>query len=319
MFDVPHQEVFYDLAFGNNLLKVYTLNTGIPSAGEQRVWLAKNLESSQKYIWRFAQYHTSMRPHSKAKPEKNNLILDWATLFHKYRVQLAIESDAHVVKWTYPIRPSRGPNSAEGFERDNVNGTVYIGEGCWGAPLRTNDDNKPWTRDSDMFNQFKWIFVDRASIEVRTLRIDEVNSVQEISHFNPFEMPPGIDRALWKPKNGSVLVIKNPDYRAPVTFDRNTTAQNTPPKPPANKVPLIKPDPITGNISLSYQLRNPGDVFIVLMNNQKQEINRYKLAGQNPGPHKQSVNFAKISPGKYFIQVISQQKIVAVYQVDNLR
>ena len=63
-----------------------------------------------------------------------------------------MESDAHLVKSTWPIRPSTDADNEEGFIRDDKNGTVYVGEGCWGAPLRGADDNKSWTRDSDSFN-----------------------------------------------------------------------------------------------------------------------------------------------------------------------
>ena len=207
MFDVAKPSLYYALTFGGNLLRVYTLNTLIPSGGDQRNWLEKDLAANQKVNWRMAQYHHTIRPHTRSKPERDELLLNWSTLFNKYKLRLVVESDAHVVKWTYPIKPSRAPGSQMGFIRDDVNGTVYVGEGCWGAPLRENNDNKTWTRDSGSFNQFKWIFVDRGKIEVRTVIIDGSSGVHDVNADHVFEMPRGL--SLWNPKNGSVVTLLN--------------------------------------------------------------------------------------------------------------
>lgn len=207
LFDVAEPDLYYGLTFGGNLLRVYTLNSLIPSGGDQRLWLEKDLSANQKINWRMAQYHHTIRPHTSSKPERDELLLNWATLFNKYQVRLVVESDAHVVKWTYPIKPSRAPGSQLGFIRDDVNGTVYIGEGCWGAPLRENNDDKTWTRNSGSFNQFKWIFIDRGKIEIRTVIIDGSSDVQEVNANNVFEMPRGL--SLWNPSNGAVVTILN--------------------------------------------------------------------------------------------------------------
>ncbi|MCB0631098.1 MAG: fibronectin type III domain-containing protein [Lewinella sp.] len=207
LFDVKQPDLYYALTFGGNLIRVYTLNTLIPSGGDQRFWLEKDLAASQSVSWRIAQYHHTIRPHTRSKPERDELLLNWATLFHKYKLRLVVESDAHVVKWTYPIKPSRAPGSQLGFIRDDVNGTVYVGEGCWGAPLRANNDDKSWTRNSGSFNQFKWIFVDRAGIEVRTVRIEAPAGVAELSDDNRFREPRGLQ--LWRPSNGEVVTLVN--------------------------------------------------------------------------------------------------------------
>lgn len=207
VFDVAQPSLYYALTFGGNLLRVYTLNTLIPSGGDQRMWLEKDLAANQNVNWRMAQYHHTIRPHTRSKPERDELLLNWSTLFNKYKLRLVVESDAHVVKWTYPIKPSRAPGSQMGFIRDDVNGTIYVGEGCWGAPLRTNNDDKVWTRNSGSFNQFKWIFVDRRKIEVRTVVIDGSTGVQDSQTDHVFEMPRGL--SLWNPSNGPVVTLVN--------------------------------------------------------------------------------------------------------------
>ncbi|CAM1369886.1 hypothetical protein TSEDIMI_70124 [Tenacibaculum sediminilitoris] len=102
-------------------------------------------------------------------------------------MNLVFESDSHIVKTTWPVKPcSTGSNCDEGFVRDDVNGTVYVGEGYWGAPLRLSNDSKNWTRDASTFNQFKWIFVEESKIEIRTIKVDNTSSVGAVSNQNPF-------------------------------------------------------------------------------------------------------------------------------------
>ncbi len=204
LFDLPSLSNVYALQFGGNLLKLITLNSLIASGGEQKAWLQRELENAQQYTWRFVQYHFPMRPHNSAKEEQDEQVINWATLFARYRVQLGIESDAHVVKTTYPIRPSKEPGSSEGFIRDDIRGTVYIGEGCWGAPLRRNDDDKPWTRHSGSFNHFKWIFISEENIEIRTVKTENSERVASLSRENIFTLPAGID--IWRPADGGEVV-----------------------------------------------------------------------------------------------------------------
>ncbi len=222
LFDVHTKDVFYAFTFGTDLLRVYTLNSLIPSGGKQQEWLANDLKQNTFVQWRMAQYHHTIRPHTKGKPEKNEQLLNWATLFHKYKVQVVVESDAHVVKTTYPIKPSKGPNSYEGFARDDENGTIYLGEGCWGAPLRAANDNKPWTRASGSFNQFKWLFIDRDGIEIRTVKTDGADFVPHADPFNIFAIPSQL--SIWNPNGESTIYIESKNV--PVNYGQNMANSN---------------------------------------------------------------------------------------------
>lgn len=225
LFDVHTKDVFYAFTFGTDLLRVYTLNSLIPAGGKQQRWLANDLQQNTSVQWRMAQYHHTIRPHTKGKPEKNEQLLNWATLFHKFKVQVVVESDAHVVKTTYPIKPSKGPNSYEGFARDDENGTIYLGEGCWGAPLRAANDSKPWTRASGSFNQFKWLFIDRDGIEIRTVKTDEADLVPHSDPFNVFTIPSQLN--IWSPNGESTIYVKNKGAASPVNYGaQNFTSNN---------------------------------------------------------------------------------------------
>ena len=227
LFDVKSAEVHYALNFGGNLLRVYTLNTLIPANGDQKRWLERDLNAHTNTVWKMAQYHQTIRPHTARKPERTELLVHWAGLFHQNRMSVVVESDAHVVKTTYPIRPSTEPGSEEGFVRDDFTGTVYVGEGCWGAPLRRADDPKSWTRAHGSFNQFKWMWVGPDGVDIRTVKTDDADRVEELSYADRFREPRGID--LWTPPTGKI-----------VHLDRNRS--NAPP------VHRIDPTAVTGEV-----------------------------------------------------------------------
>ncbi|QIA06480.1 purple acid phosphatase family protein [Draconibacterium halophilum] len=206
LFDVPSEKIYYGVTCGDDLVRVYVLNTEISIAGEQTNWLINDLEVHKKSRWKIAQYHKPMRPHVSRKREGNGQYMEWAKLFYDEKVKLVVECDAHTVKTTWPVKPSTKGDSDEGFVRDDRKGTVYVGEGCWGAPLRPSDDPKSWTRDHGMFNQFKWIFMDKKQIEVRTIKVDNAEEVSSVSNDNPFAIPENLD--VWNPENGSVVTIR---------------------------------------------------------------------------------------------------------------
>jgi hypothetical protein len=211
LFDVPSPNEYYALSIGGTFIRMYTLNTEVSMLGNQASWLQNDLQAnSANHDWNIAQYHTCMRPHTTEKSNGDEQYSAWAHLFHQYRVQLVVESDAHDVKTTWPVKPSTGPNSEDGFELDSLHGTVYIGEGCWGAPLRTSDRNRHWTRNSGSFNSFHWLKIGKDTIEVRTVATDNASSVASVSDNDRFTPPSGIN--IWNPSNGNVVYILNQKY-----------------------------------------------------------------------------------------------------------
>jgi hypothetical protein len=205
LFDVPSEAIYYGITIGDQFIRTYVLNTDISISGEQSIWLNKDLEKHRKIRWKIAQYHKPIRPHVSTKPEKNDQYMEWAELFYNERVRLVVECDAHSVKTTWPLRPSTKKGSEEGFIRVKRKGTVYVGEGCWGAPLRLSDDAKSWTRDHGSFNQFKWFFIDKNQIELRTIKVGNASEVASVPDEDPFHIPENLD--IWNPENGAVVTI----------------------------------------------------------------------------------------------------------------
>lgn len=204
MFDTPSTDVYYALSFGGSLLRLYTLNTEITAGGAQKTWLEGDL-AAHSTVWKAAQYHRPMFPHTTYKGDNVMLYDAWAALFYNYRMSLVVECDSHVVKRTWPLRPSTEPGSQLGYIRDDSSGTVFIGEGCWGAPLRNNDDNKTWTRAGGKFNQFDWIHVYPDRMEIRTTPYDNVAIVGTVSNSDPFTPPANL--RIWAPPNGSMVTV----------------------------------------------------------------------------------------------------------------
>jgi len=207
LFDMPRPEVYNAQNVGGDLLRLYTLNTEIDGDRmtwtAQRAWFEQDLITHRDHTWKITQYHRPMRAHTGWKAEGMAQIAAWSQLFYDYHVDLAIECDTHMVKRTYPLRPSYGDGSFESFIRDDENGTVFIGEGSWGAPVRAADDDKPWTMASDSFHQFKWIHVHEDHIDVRSVRFENVNEITPLTDDDPFAVPENL--ILWTPPSGAVL------------------------------------------------------------------------------------------------------------------
>lgn len=205
LFDTP-RKAYYHLSFADGLFDAFILNSEGVIGGNQTSWLEDSLVKSheRQSIWRFSMYHVPMRPHTNNKPFGTHQYRYWAPLFHQYRVQLVMEGDSHTVKTTYPIRPSSHDGHEDGFVRDNKNGSVYVGEGTWGAPLRENNNDRSWTRSSGSFPQFKWIFIDKEKIEIRTVLFDDVDEVDEVQEGERFKVPMGLK--LWSDESGDKVV-----------------------------------------------------------------------------------------------------------------
>ncbi len=218
---------YYALNFGGSLIRLYTLNTLISILGDQTDWLAADLQASKcNYRWKLAQYHYPMRPHNSGKAEQDDQRDAWGPLFEQNHVQLAIESDSHLFKYTKAIKLSTAFGSDEGFIEDSLKGTVYIGEGGWGAELRAADDAKDWTISTASIFQFQLLFIDKNKIEIRTVLTDMEAGVTPLSAANDkFTLPAGI--ALYNvPGMGSVYTVNNPHNIPTVNLGNDTLLCN---------------------------------------------------------------------------------------------
>ncbi len=314
LFDVPSPDVYYALEFGGGLLRTYTLNTLFPPGGDQLNWLSRDLSRSRS-MWKIAQYHHAMRPHTASKPERDELIAYWGTQFAEHGVDLVVESDAHTVKQTFPIRPSRQPGSSQGFIRDDRRGTVYIGEGCWGAPLRANNDDKPWTRASGRFNQFKWIWIDVRQIQVRTVRIDRsAGAGPEVEYFARFKTPPGF--YYWDADNtGDVLRImrRGTPGMAPKSGGPRPAGnpQINNPAPPTTLVRNAR-----GEVKVPFRLTAAGTPEVMIIGTNYKLLWKSKLSTRGPGPYTERLQLPSLPRGQRMELVVKADgKVVGKFDL----
>ena len=210
MFDAPTTSgnVYYALNFGS-LIRTYNLNTEISQTGTQASWLASDLAAHENdCIWKFAIYHRPCRPHQSGKSDQSGVYNSWVPEFEGHGVDLVVESDAHVVKETWPIlKGTSGPSYESGFYRDDANGIVYVGEGTW-APLRTMNDGKNWTRAGGSFNSFKWLKVCKDTTWLWTVQTNCVPSA-EVSDGDLWNRPAGL--CVWNGGGtGEAVILTKP-------------------------------------------------------------------------------------------------------------
>ncbi len=200
---------YYSLGFGGNLMRFYILNSEMNAGGAQREWLEADLrEHSTKVRHLCVGYHKPMRPVVAQKREGTDEYENWAQVFYDYGIDLSFESDSHAMKRTKPIKPSTASGSDEGFitALNDDNATVYVGEGCWGAPLRAAKDTKSWTIAAGSFYGFDWVQVLPDRMDLRTVIIDDTApSIESVSDSNPLTPPKNLK--FWQPSSGEVLTI----------------------------------------------------------------------------------------------------------------
>jgi hypothetical protein len=221
--DDPQQSAdytYYSRAIGGNMLKIVVLNSCLARNGydvahaRQTEWLEEELAAGAGYTFLTAIHHKPIRPHTSGKAE--NYYLDpWAELYYQYGVDIGFDNDSHMNKITFPVRPCEeiAPGVQEDgcfqdYIRDDVNGTMYMGEGSWGAWARPADDEKLWTLYSSSVQQFKWIQVfpaegeNQAHLDIRTVitgthdadgnLVDHVTGVGENTEADVFAIPENI-------------------------------------------------------------------------------------------------------------------------------
>ena len=206
-FDLlQHPHGYYSVDIAGDFIHFISLNTQYTIPGRQTNWFIKDLKSHRDATWTIVAYHKPMRPHYSHKREGDLQYQYWAKPIYENHVPLVVEGDTHTHKITYPIKPD--PNGDEGFVRDDQDGTVYIGEGCWGAPLRPADDKKSWTLDAASINQFKWLWISHDEIQIRTVEYLSVDTTQNLMVDNKFSVPKGI-KLRQLPDGKDVVIIKH--------------------------------------------------------------------------------------------------------------
>lgn len=194
------RDAYYAFNIGGDMLRIYSLSTEFGSSSynteraEQLAWLKDDLAAHHEDVsWIMAQYHIPMFPRTSSKPG-SAVSRAWSELFYDYRVNVVVESDTHLVKYTLPVRPN-GP--MDYIEAES--GVVYIGEGAWGAPLRSANVHHDWILDQGSFYHFMVNQVTPDAFTVRTVRFDGEATTAMLDasarEADPLALPAGL--SLW--------------------------------------------------------------------------------------------------------------------------
>lgn len=136
VFGFPSRdENYYAVSLSSNV-RLATLNTETSTAGDQRKWLADELDRHRwRYRWYVAQYH---KPAFPAVKIPSGALSNWVPLFEQYQLDLVCEADGHAIKRTPPIRAMKV----------DPQGVVYIGEGGLGVGQRTPKTKRWYLQDT---------------------------------------------------------------------------------------------------------------------------------------------------------------------------
>jgi len=212
IFNAPYRNndtthIYYSLNVGGDLMHIIALNSEIRTDSLQKEWMEKDMKAHGDFQFKVAAYHKPFFPHTQRKRENEFLYHEWAHLFYAYGLDVSIDADSHMHKITFPISPDSSDAAYMGFIRDDEKGTMYIGEGSWGAHPRENNDDKPWTLTSGSFNQIKWVHVFpesgdmEAHLDIYTVISSEYDKdttqifyddIEALSEDNLFHIPEGI-------------------------------------------------------------------------------------------------------------------------------
>lgn len=226
MFDIPNNSNYYSFSAGR-LFRFYCMNTDLECDSGQLNWFTSDCDAytgnENEPFWKFIQYHIPMAPHGEYSVLPS-LINCWAELFAGYNIRLSMDGHSHVMKITEPISPGTGAGSDSGFETDNENGCVYIGEGSWGAPMRNlytdaNGKAYTWTKAQGKFSGLNIVTVYKQKYEVRSVNFDQttIANVTQVAQNDPPGTLPANGLAYWDMAGSNVYIMYNNHF----TFSDN--------------------------------------------------------------------------------------------------
>lgn len=153
---------FYFLFFRQNSLTSYfkrniashttlfALDTGhvADHGGTQKDWLKKELKSEAKKENKLALYHVPLYPSLREFTDKKsaNGRNAWQPLFDKFGLDAALENHDHALKRTKMIKNEKTTEK---------NGTVFVGDGCWGVAPRPASANR-WYLQTAQVEKHLW-------------------------------------------------------------------------------------------------------------------------------------------------------------------
>ena len=120
---------------------------GIGPGTPQYDWLVADLQAADAdtaHPWKIVQFH---KPPFCSIDSDSETRSAWAPLFYQYHVDLVFDGHKHLYERTYPVDGSGNvmDSNVSTYEWAAPLGTIYITDGCGGAPLYTPGVAQPWS------------------------------------------------------------------------------------------------------------------------------------------------------------------------------
>lgn len=166
------ERTYYTRTFGKTVV-MFLLDSGhlSPPGGEQAAWLDAQLGLHRDVPNKFAVYHVPLYPSVRAFEGGGSAAgrKAWLPLFDRHRLTAAFENHDHAFKRTRLLRENQ----------PDPQGTLYLGDGCWGMAARKVDAQLRWYEAKAGSVQHFWC-VDASRREVEYRAIDKTGRVFDV-------------------------------------------------------------------------------------------------------------------------------------------
>ncbi len=172
-FGQDPDQSFFKRTFGSNLV-LFALDSGHTTSHDSQVdWLNRELTASKDIRYKAAIYHVPLYPsHRDFMGYYSRLGRQhWESVFDAHGLTVAFENHDHTFKRSHFMKG--GKKVAEG------EGTLYLGDGCWGRSARTISLETPWYLEKQGAIKHFWV-VDVAPDHMTYRAVDIENRVFDI-------------------------------------------------------------------------------------------------------------------------------------------
>lgn len=159
----PSKHLYRSVDFGNYLRLICLDSDHFEKVeGVQTEWLKETLSNSGAFPYRFAIYHVAAYPSYYPFKGKisDKIRANWCSLFNAYPLTAVFENHNHTYKKTFPIQNNEISDK----------GTIYFGDGCWGALPRVTAKHK-YLEKGGRENHVYLIDLDEASAKIQAIDI----------------------------------------------------------------------------------------------------------------------------------------------------
>lgn len=149
LFGRQGEHIYYSRQFGNNFVFIVLDSGHLYPHEAQSDWLREQFEAHRDVPYTFAAYHVPLYPAHRDYEGGGSVAgrETWLPIFDEYELTAGFEHHDHVFKRTKPLRGNKVVDE----------GTVYVGDGCFGRGPREIDPEPRWYNEKEMRVAHFWV------------------------------------------------------------------------------------------------------------------------------------------------------------------